>query len=89
LGKYESIDFEAQIAAATICMIQCNLFAAVKRVECYESFDALFRAARSESFELNVKERIFLIIKGILTVLSNFFEIDIEFLMQQIIAENE
>jgi len=49
LGKCESIDFDAQIAAATLCMIQYNLFSAVKRFESYESFGALFRAAKSET----------------------------------------
>ncbi|MDR1525621.1 MAG: hypothetical protein LBS79_10285, partial [Tannerella sp.] len=61
----------------------------VKRFERYESFGALFRAAKSESFELNVKERIWLIIKEILTVFSNYFGIDIEFLAEYIIADNE
>jgi len=89
LGKCESLDFDAQIAAATLCMLQYNLFSVVKRFESYESFGALFRAAKSETLELNVKERIWLIIIEILTVLSNYFEIDIEFLTQHIIADNE
>ena len=89
LGKCESTDFDAQIASTTLCMLQYNLFSVVKRFESYESFGALFRVAKSEILELNVKERIWLIIKEILTVLSSYFEIDIEFLMQQIIADNE
>ncbi|MDR2679984.1 MAG: hypothetical protein LBC47_04155, partial [Tannerella sp.] len=60
-----------------------------KRFDSYESFGALFRAAKSETLELNVKERIWLIIKEILTALANYFEIDIEFLTKHIIADNK
>ncbi|MDR3226401.1 MAG: hypothetical protein LBT56_01850, partial [Prevotellaceae bacterium] len=45
--------------------------------------------AKSEIIELNVKERIWLIIKEILTVLSNYFEIDMEILMKHFITDNE
>jgi len=38
--------------------VKYNLFSAVKRFESYESFGALFRQAKSEILELNVKERI-------------------------------
>jgi hypothetical protein len=89
LGKCESPDFDAQIAATTLSVLQYNLFSTVKRFESYESFGALFRAAKSETLELNVRERIWLIIKEILTALSNYFEIDIEFLFNHIIADNK
>ena len=89
LGKCESPDFDAQIAASTIAMLQYNLFSVVKRFEHYESFGALFRAAKSEILELNVKERIWLIIKEILTVLANYCEIDIEFVTKQILSDNK
>ena len=61
----------------------------VKRFECYESFGALFRAAKSEMLELNVKERIWLIIKEILTVLANYCEIDIELVTKHILSDNK
>jgi hypothetical protein len=88
-GKCESPDFDAQIAAAALSMLPYSLFSTVKRFESYESFGALFRAAKPETPELNVKEGIWLIIKEILTVLSNCFEIDIEFLAKHIIADNK
>jgi hypothetical protein len=71
LGKCESQDFDAQIAATTLSMLQYNLFSTVKRFECYESFGVLFRAAKGETLELHVKERIWLIIEEILTALSD------------------
>ena len=89
LGKCESRDFDAQIAATTLCMLQYNLFSAVKRFESYESFGDLFRAAKSETFELTVKERILLFLNDILSSLSNFLEIDIEVLIKNILSENE
>jgi hypothetical protein len=88
LGKCESPNFDAQIAAATITMLQYNLFAVAKRFECYESFGAMFRAAKSDILELHIKERIWLIIKEILTVLSNYFDIDIEWITKHIVADN-
>jgi IS4 transposase len=87
--KCQSLDFDAQIAATTLSILQYNLFSTIKRFESYESFGTLFRAVKSETFELNVKERIWLILKEILTVLSNYFDTDIEFLIQQIITDNE
>jgi IS4 transposase len=89
LSKCEAHDFDAQIAATTLCMLQYNLFSAVKRFKNYESFGALFRQAKSEIIELHVKERIWLIIKGILTSLSDYFEVEYDFLLQHFIADNE
>jgi hypothetical protein len=88
-GKCESRDFDAQIAATTITMLQYNLFSAVKRFESYESFGALFRQAKAESFELNVKERICLIIKEIIISLSDYFVFEPDILLRNIIADNE
>jgi hypothetical protein len=70
-------------------MLQYNLFSVVKRFESYESFGALFRAAKAEILELNVKERIWLIIKEIITALSDYFEIDIEFVTKHILSDNK
>lgn len=89
LGKCESRDFDAQISATTLCMLQYNLFSAVRRFEGYESFGALFRQAKSEILELNVKERIWLVIKEILTSLSRYLEVDCDLLLQNILADNE
>ena len=88
LGKCESIDFDAQIAATTLCMLQYNLFSTVKRFESYESFGALFRAAKTETFEMTVKKRILLIIKEIMNILANYVEFDFESLINHIIAGN-
>jgi hypothetical protein len=70
LGKCESRCFEAQIAATTLCLLQYNALSAVKRFECYETFGALFRQAKSETLELTVKECIYLITTEIMTEIS-------------------
>jgi hypothetical protein len=56
-------------------MLQYNLLSVVKRFESYESFGALFRGAKSETTELNVKERIWLIMTEITVKLSEIFAI--------------
>jgi hypothetical protein len=89
LGKCECRDFDSQIAATTLCMLQYNLLSAVKRFESYESFGALFRAAKSETLELNVKERILLVITNIITKLSEIFTIEIDILAFYITSDNQ
>jgi hypothetical protein len=89
LGKCESRNFNAQIAATTLCILQYNLLAAVKRFENYESFGALFRQTKAETLEITVKERIWLIITEILTAITKYFEIEPDFFIQQILSENQ
>lgn len=89
LGKCESRDFNAQIAATTLCILQYNLLAVVKRFESYESFGVLFRQSKSETLEITVKERIWLIITKILTATVKYFEVEPDFFMQQILIENQ
>jgi hypothetical protein len=89
LGKCESRDFDAQIAATTIVLLQYNIFSIVKRFDCYETFGALFRQAKTETREITIKEHIWLIIKELLNVISIYFDVDIDFLMLNIITDNE
>ena len=70
-------------------MLQYNLFSVVKRFESYESLGALFRQAKAETIELNVKERIWLIIIKITTKLSEIFVIELDILMFYIAADNQ
>ncbi|GHT18113.1 IS4 family transposase ISDha5 [Bacteroidia bacterium] len=89
LGKCESQDFDAQIAATTLCMLQFNLLSAVKRLENYESLGALFRHTKSETLEQTVKERIWLIITQIVAKIEKYFNFDSDFIIENIIADNE
>jgi hypothetical protein len=89
LGKCESRHFEAQIAATTICLLQYNLLAVVKRFECYETLGALFRGTKAELLEITVKKRIWLIIIQLLTQLSEFMEFELDVVMNHIFSDNE
>ena len=63
------------------------MFSMVKRFECYETFGALFRQSKSETLELTVKERIYLIITEILTEISLKTDFELDFLVEHIYAE--
>jgi hypothetical protein len=89
LGKCESLSFEAQIAAATLCLLQYNLLSAVKRFESYETLGALFRGTKAELIEATIKERIWLIITQILVELAEFTDFEPEILMKHILSDNE
>jgi hypothetical protein len=89
LGKCESTDFDAQIAHTTICLLQYNLFSVVKRFECYQSLGALFRYSKEETLEITVKERLWLIIVEFVTVFAKYCDFDSDFLLKNIIAENQ
>jgi hypothetical protein len=89
LGKCQSQDFDAQIAQTSICMLQYSLLSVVKRFTDYETMGELFRRVQSDSLELTVNERIWQIITGIMTELSEIFETDTEMLMEKLFSENE
>jgi hypothetical protein len=89
LGKCESRHFEAQIASATLCILQYNVLSVVKRFDGYESFGALFRQSNAETLELTIKERILLIIKEILTDFSENIHLGIDFFLEHLFAENQ
>ena len=89
LGKLQSQDFDAQIAATTIAMIQYNLLATVKRYAAYESLGELFRTANADTVQLTVNQKIWHIILDIATVLAELLEIDIEIFVEKFLADNE
>jgi hypothetical protein len=89
MGKCESRHFEAQIAATTLCMLQYNLLSALKRFDSYESLGIIFRQANAETLEITIKERIWLIIIEILTVLAEYMDFELDFLLEHIFTRNE
>lgn len=89
MGKCESQDFDAQIAHTTLCMLQYNILATVKRFDKYETLGELFRKAQKESLEITINERIWLIIIEIVRELAIIFESDIEFIMEKLITDNQ
>jgi hypothetical protein len=70
-------------------MLQYNLLSALKRFDGYESFGAIFRQANTETLEITIKERIWLIIIEILTELAEYMDFELDFLLEHIFADNE
>ncbi|MDL2308958.1 transposase, partial [Bacteroidales bacterium OttesenSCG-928-C03] len=89
LGKCQSQDFDAQIASASICVMQYNLLAVIKRFEGYETMGELFRKAQADTLELTVCDRIWQIIIELLSELAIIFDLEYELLMEKMLSENE
>ncbi|GAB1415810.1 hypothetical protein MASR2M117_12160 [Paludibacter sp.] len=89
LGKCQAQDFDAQIAATALCMLQYNLLSVVKRFNDYETLGELFRAAQKDSLEITISEQIWLIITEIVAKLSEILDIDTEVFMQKLFPENQ
>ncbi|GAB1415422.1 hypothetical protein MASR2M117_08280 [Paludibacter sp.] len=89
LGKCQAQDFDAQIAATTLCMLQYNLLSVVKRFNDYKTLGELFRAAQKDSLEITISEQIWLIITDIAAKLSKILDIDTEVFMQKLFSENQ
>jgi hypothetical protein len=89
LGKCQSQDFDAQIAATTLCMLQYNLLSVVKRFNDYETLGELFRASQKDTLKLTVAEQIWLIITEIISELSEIFNTDTEILIKKLVSDNE
>lgn len=58
LGKCQSVDFDAQIAATTISFIQYIMLSLHKRYQAYESIGGLFRQCKTNTQEVILAERI-------------------------------
>lgn len=89
LGKCQSQDFDAQIAAITLCMMQYNLLSVVKRFHDYETLGGLFRATQRDTLKLTVSEQIWQIIIEFVAVLSEIFDMDTEMIMEKLFSENQ
>lgn len=89
LGKCQSQDFDAQIAATTLCMLQYNLLSVVKRFNDYETLGVLFREAQKDSLKITIAEQIWLIIIEIAAKIAEILEVDTELLMQKLVTEDD
>jgi hypothetical protein len=89
LGKCQAQDFDAQIAATTLCMLQYNLLSVVKRFNDYETLGELFRVSQKDTLKLTISEQIWLIIIEFIAELSEIFNTDTELLVEKLFSENE
>ena len=65
------------------------MLSVVKRFEGYETLGALFREAQADTLELTVFERIWQIIIELLCELIEFFDVELDVLIEKIFAGNE
>jgi hypothetical protein len=89
LGKCQAQDFDAQIAATTLCMLQYNLLSVVKRFNDYETLGELFRATQKDALKRTISEQIWLLIIELIAELSEILNIETEMSMEKIFSENE
>ena len=89
MGKCQCRDFCSQIAAMSVAMIQYNVLAFVKRFEAYETIGGLFKDASAQTLELTINERVWLLMKELLTSISELVDMDTDQLIEAIITEND
>ena len=88
-GKCASNDFDAQIADATISMIQYIILAFYKRFQSYETTGELFRASERELIELTLIKRLWNLFVELQLKIVEIFEIDINSLYSKILNNPE
>lgn len=76
LGNCQSTDFDAQVAAATICMMQYTALAHQKRIGSYRTLGGLFRDCKQQAVEALLSERILASIVAMLNTLAELLGFD-------------
>lgn len=89
LGGCQSQAFNAQVAAATIVMLQYGILSVAKRFASYETLGTLFRNTEAEVLEITLNERLWVYICQVMSELAELFDLDEEKLMSKLIAENQ
>ena len=89
LGGCQSREFNAQVAAATIALMQFGILSVAKRFGCYESLGELFRNTEADIIELTLNERLWLCICRIISQLAELMDLDEECLMTKFITDNQ
>lgn len=88
LGKCQSQDFDAQIAAITLCMLQYNLLAVARRFSAYQTNGELFREIEKDSLQLTMSEHIWRIITELVAEIAEILSLDPEELILELVSEN-
>lgn len=77
LGRYQGVDFDAQIADCTLCLMTHMVLTLGKRFSEYETMGELFRVRREELLELTQWKRNLKLIERLLVVLAEKLGVDI------------
>jgi predicted nucleic acid-binding Zn finger protein len=90
LGKCQSNDFDAQVADATITMIQHILLTLKYRFECYESKAGMFAEIKEESTIQRLNQRLWGLFMEIIQIVQIvFIEVDEEQLMERLFQNEQ
>lgn len=74
LGKCQSNDFDAQVASATLVMIQYIFLSLRNSIDKYESIGGAYRATMENVLEQNLHERLIALLVAIMEVFEMFFD---------------
>lgn len=89
LGKYQSINFDGQIASLTITMITHTVLTLEKRFSSYQTMGELFRETQKHLLEITLWERLNMVIVELINFLMDLCQIDIVDLMERIINNEQ
>lgn len=89
LGKCQSRNFNAQIAAMTITFIQYNILSIIKRFHSYETIGALFNCAIGGAVEFSVTEKIWKTLLTAIFAVADKLSIYAPDILKAIIDEDE
>jgi len=90
LGKDQSNDLDAQIAATTITMVQYLFLALRKRIESYETIGQLFQKTKEYALELRLHKRLIALLITIFELIENLFEqVDFEDIIHKAINDEK
>ena len=77
LGKSKSTSFDAQIADATICLVQYTILSFHQRISNYGSFDGVFASALEDAMQDSIASELQKLFWVILEMFCNYTGIDI------------
>jgi hypothetical protein len=89
LGKYQSTNFDGQIASMTVTMITHTVLTLEKRFSAYQTMGELFRETQKNLLEFTLWERLNMVIIELINFLLDLCEIDIDELMERIINNEQ
>ena len=89
LGKYQSTNFDGQIATLTMTMITHTVLTLEKRFSAYQTMGELFRETQKHLLELTLWERLNIVIVELINFLMDLCEIDIDELIERIINNEQ
>ena len=90
LGKNQSTNFDAQIAATTLTMVQ-HLFLSIKhRCSHYQTLGGMFKGTKAECLEYTLHQRLIAILLEMVQIIEQLFgELDQDMFITRMIAQPE